>query len=140
MKWIKGLICILLPLLAVFIVSDKASARDELYVADWVVKAEILENGDLKITEDISYEFNDEFNGVYRELYLSKTSGISDISVQEIEGESLKPYVKADKAENGDSGVYTVNESKNKIQIKIYSPSKNTVKTFRYSYTVKMLL
>lgn len=137
MKWIKGLICILLPLLAVFIVSDKASARDELYVADWVVKAEILENGDLKITEDISYEFNDEFNGVYRELYLSKTSGISDISVQEIEGESLKPYVKADKAENGDSGVYTVNESKNKIQIKIYSPSKNTVKTFRYSYTVK---
>jgi len=123
--------------MATFIASDKVFAKDELYVTDWVVEAEILENGDLKITEDISYEFNDKFSGVYRDLYLNKTSGITDISVQEIKGDRHEEYARANKAKNGDSGVYTIKESKKKIQVKIYSPSDNDIKTFRYSYTVK---
>lgn len=137
MWWLKRLLCILLPIMATFIASDKVFAKDELYVTDWVVEAEILENGDLKITEDISYEFNDKFSGVYRDLYLNKTSGITDISVQEIKGDRHEEYARANKAKNGDSGVYTIKESKKKIQVKIYSPSDNDIKTFRYSYTVK---
>lgn len=137
MKWIKLIICILLPIMALFASTVQASARDDLYITDWTVEAQILENGDLSISEDISFEFNKKYNGVYRDIYLNKTSGVSDIKVQEIKDGRPEPYMAVEKAKNGSKGVYTTEESKEKIHLKIYSPSENETKTFRISYTVK---
>jgi len=137
MKRIKGLMSILLAIVAVCVFAKDAEAKDELYVTDWIVEAEIMENGDLKITEDITYEFNNKFNGVYRDIILNKVSGIADISVQELSDGKASLFTAVDKAKNGDSGIYTIEESKEKVLIKIFSPSQNETKTFRISYIAK---
>ena len=91
----------------------------------------------LIISEDITFEFNEKFNGVYRDIVFDETSGISDIDVALVVSEDIIGFSHVEKAKNGEQGVYTVNEKNNKIAIKIFSPSKDETKTFRISYTVK---
>lgn len=137
MKKIKCFLYVFAIMTAFFGIAKSAKAEDDISIYDWIVEAEIQKNGDLKITEDLSFEFNDKFNGVYRDIVLNKASGVTNIKVQEITGTKSEEYKEVDKADNGDNGVYTVNESKKKVIVKIYSPSDDEVKTFRISYTVK---
>jgi len=134
---IRCLICMLVVFASILLLPKEAKAKDDLYITDWLVEATILDNGDLSITEDITFEFNDEFNGVYRDIGLNKTSGVSDIDVQEITDNKSVLYEAVDSAKNGDSKVYTLKKSSNKMLVKIFSPSKNELKTFRISYIVK---
>ena len=134
---IRCLICMLVVFASILLLPKEAKAKDDLYITDWLVEATILDNGDLSITEDITFEFNDEFNGVYRDIGLNKTSGVSDIDVQEITDNKSVLYEAVDSAKNGDSKVYTLKKSSNKMLVKIFSPSKNELKTFRISYIIK---
>ncbi|MPW24339.1 DUF2207 domain-containing protein [Alkalibaculum sp. M08DMB] len=112
-------------------------AEEALTISSWNVDASILETGDLTIVEDITFEFNDQYNGVFREIILEKTSGIADLHVKEIlQNEDLE-YSEANDADNGDQGVFVVEESSDDVLIKIFSPSENEEKTFRISYIVK---
>lgn len=117
---------------------NKASAKEDLYIKDWIVDAYLMENGDLKISEDITFEFNNKYNGVYRDIVLDKTSGVENFNIQEVSSNNATfNYSQVKEAKNGDTGVYTLAEKNSKIQLKIYSPSKNEIKTFRISYLVK---
>lgn len=138
MKKYKGLTVLAFAVVLFFLsFTGKASAEEELYIPDWVADAYLMENGDLKVSEDITFEFNEKFNGVYRDIMLNKTSGVADIEVQEIAGGGIKDYSRAETAKNGAAGVFTVSEDKSKVLIKIFSPSENEKKTFRINYTVK---
>ncbi|MDD3840220.1 MAG: DUF2207 domain-containing protein [Clostridia bacterium] len=112
-------------------------AGDDLIIPEWVVNAHVVETGDLKIVEDITFEFNDDFNGVFREIVLDKTSGVSDIRVEEVLTDSSKEYVQVEDAKKGDSGVFVIKEDTDKISIQVFSPSKDQQKTFRIGYIVK---
>ncbi|MBS4536549.1 DUF2207 domain-containing protein [Clostridium sp. D2Q-14] len=103
----------------------------------WEVEANLLKNGDLNIVEDITFKFNDEFNGVFREIILEKTSGVTDINIKEISKDTSTEYTQVDDAENGDQGVFVIDNDSNKKIVQIFSPSKNQQKTFRLSYLVK---
>jgi len=139
-KYIRILIISVALLFSVFVSVNfnpkKAFAKEDLYVRDWTIYAALKENGDLKITEDISYEFNEKFNGIYRYIDLNETYSITDIVVKEIESGKLKNFALKEKAKNGDEGVYTVEKKKDKTIIKIFSPSNDEVKTFRISYII----
>jgi len=112
-------------------------ADEDLIIPKWVVNAFLLENGDLDIVEDITFEFDGDFNGVYREIVPVGTSGVSNIQVQELVGNGSKDYTLVEKARNGDSGVYLLEEEKDLIRIKIFSPSEDQQRTFRISYIIK---
>ena len=113
------------------------NAEEDLVIPKWSVDADIIENGDLNIVEDITFKFNDEFNGVYREIVLDETSGISNIKVKELIGDNTEEYTHVKDANKGDSNVFLLKEKNDKIIIQIFSPSENQQKTFRVSYTVK---
>lgn len=113
-----------------------ASAEEDLYIQEWAVDANLIDNGNLQISEDITFKFNEEYNGVFRDIVLNKTSGVSDIMVQELANGTVVDYTLANKARNGNSGIYTVKEKNNKAIIKIFSPSEDEKKTFRISYIV----
>lgn len=136
-KYIKGLFILMLAILSILCFPKSVYAKEDLLITDWIIDAGLVKNGDLQITEDITFEFNDEYNGVFRDLQLYKTSGITDIRVYMKDGVDLQEYARAAKAKNGDQGLYTIEEKDNKLIIKIYSPSKDEVKTFRISYVVK---
>jgi uncharacterized membrane protein len=116
---------------------QRVNAEEDLEIPQWMVNANLIENGDLNIVEDITFKFNDEFNGVFREIVLNKTSGVSDIKVQELIGTSTREYAHVEDAKKGDSDVFLTKEENDKIIIQIFSPSENQEKKFRISYVVK---
>lgn len=135
-KYVKGFMILLIMALSIICFPSYASAEEDLHITDWVVDAHIMDNGDLKILEDIAFEFNDKFNGVYRDIVLDNTSGISDLEVAMVSGNNLIEFTQVTKAKNGEQGVFTLEEKNNKIIVKIFSPSKNEIKTFRINYIV----
>lgn len=136
-KHTKGIMILLITTLSIICFPRYASAEEDLQITDWVVDAFLEENGDLRISEDISFEFNEKFNGVYRDIVLDYTSGVSDVKVSMVNDKSLSIFEQVAKAKNGEEGVYTIEEKDNKVIIKIFSPSKDELKTFRFSYIVK---
>jgi uncharacterized membrane protein len=113
-----------------------AKADDDLIIPDWIVDAKLMETGDLKIVEDLSFEFNDDFNGVFREILLAKTSGVSDIQVEEVLENSTIKYTQVEDAHKGNSEVFLIHEDDAKINIQIFSPSEDQIRTYRISYTI----
>ena len=130
-------IVLALALTLFFCFPKMALAGDKLIIPEWVVDAHLLETGDLQIVEDITFEFNDKFNGVFRDIVLERISGVSDIRVQEISGTDAREYMLVDDAEKGDHDVFIIKEEKDRIIIQIFSPSKESGKTFRISYVVE---
>lgn len=135
-KHIRILIVFLAMFLSVTCLPEYASAKEDLYIPDWTVYASLKENGDLEISEIITFEFNEEYNGVYRNIILDEAHDLSDISVKEASSDTLISYERVKKAKNGDEGVFTIEKENDNTTLKIYSPSKDEIKTFKLSYVV----
>lgn len=135
-KHFKIFMILFVAALSVIGFSRHASADEDLVITDWVVDASLMENGDLRISEDITFEFDDKFNGIFRDIVLDNTSGISDITVAMVDGKNSSDFSLVSKAKNGDKGVYTLEEKNSRLVIKVFSPSKDETKTFRFNYIV----
>jgi uncharacterized membrane protein len=96
-----------------------------------------MENGDLNVYEDLTFKFNDKFNGVFRNIVLEGTDGIETLEVFEVVNGSENPYTLEQKAEKGDSNVYSYKQENDEITMMIFSPSEDEEKTFRFKYTLK---
>ncbi|MDR7855425.1 DUF2207 domain-containing protein [Tissierella sp.] len=132
----KKLNVVLIIIVLIFI-STASFAEDALSISRWIVDSKLIDNGDLVVSEDLTFNFKDSFNGVYRDIVLSGTSGINDLELYEmIEGVEV-PYNLVASAKKGDNGVFTTTNEINTLNIIIFSPSKNESKTFRIKYTVK---
>lgn len=128
---------IFISFIAIIILSSISFADSDLNISRWLVDANLLKNGSLEISEDISFNFNSPYNVVSRDIVLSKTDGIKDLSISEIvDGEEIS-YKKVPKAEDGDKNKFKLEEKNQKMNIKIFSPSENENKTFRLKYTIK---
>jgi len=126
-----------LIMILIFILSPMyIFAEEALEINDNLVNAKLLENGDLRIIEDIAYSFNDDFNGVIRDINLSKIDNIKNVSVSELINENEVDYIFNLNAENGDSKVFHYYVEGDYFNIKIFSPSEDEVKTFRLRYTI----
>ncbi|GAA0720828.1 DUF2207 domain-containing protein [Clostridium malenominatum] len=131
-KYIK---IITLLLIFTFIFTGKVEAKDNIEITNWNVKADVLDEGSIVISEYITFKFSGSYNGVFREIKTQDTDGIENLIVSE-QG-SISNFKEVKKGKNGDEGIYEVDKSKDGVNIKIYSPSKNTEKTFILSYKVK---
>lgn len=127
---------ILLILTILILISTSSFAEDGLNIQRWIVDSTLLENGDLEISEDITFNFRDKFNGVFRNIVLEGTDGISEIQLYElVEGDEI-PYTLNMDANKGDQKVFKSEVENNTEEIMIFSPSKNEKKTFRIKYTL----
>lgn len=109
-------------------------AEDSLSISNWLVDSSLLENGDLQVSEDLTFDFKDKFNGVYRFIAYDRVHDIKNLSIYEIVNGNEVEFTLDEKAKNGDTNVYNYEEKKNGLNIKIFSPSKNQQKTFRLKY------
>lgn len=115
----------------------EARADASLSINKWMVASRILENGDLEIIEDISFDFDGKFNGVFREIILGDTDGIDNLQLGQVLDGGEISFTQVASANKGDDRVYLLEEEGDKINIKIFSPSRNQEKTFRLRYTIK---
>lgn len=114
-----------------------SNAEESISITNWLVESNILENGDLTVVEDITFNFQGKYNGVFREIVLENTSGIEGIKVVEISEDKVLEYENVKEAKKGDGDVFLMKEEKDSILLQIFSPSKDQEKTFRLIYTVK---
>lgn len=112
-------------------------AEKSLSISRWLIDSKVKENGDLMVQEDITFNFNDEFNGVYRDIILKGTEGLKNLQVAEMIKGKETLYSHVNEAKNGDSNVFMTIDDEDSINIRIFSPSKHEEKTFRLSYIIK---
>lgn len=130
-----GFVFIILTIVITSIVIS--SGEQSLNIRNWIVESSILENGDIKIVEDITFNFNGKYNGVFREIILEGTSGIEEIKVMENRNNKFLEYERVDNAEKGNSDVFLIDRNNKDVTLQIFSPSRNEEKLFRVTYTVK---
>lgn len=127
-------LCIIVLLI---FISTTSFAEDSLTINRWVVDSTLLDNGDLLISEDITFNFEDKFNGVYRYIVLDGVSGIDNLKVYEMVKGVENSYRLMPSASKGDRGIFTAGQKKDSVEIKIFSPSSDEHKTFHIEYRLK---
>lgn len=123
--------------LLVLFVPMVSFAEDDLVVNSWQVKAQLDENGDLYVIENISYDFNAKFNGVFRDIVAEGIDSLEGLKIYEIKADQRIEYGEKPQAQKGEAGVYTRNLEDDAYQIMIFSPANNEKKTFRFEYILR---
>ncbi|NLZ48101.1 MAG: DUF2207 domain-containing protein [Clostridiales bacterium] len=103
-------------------------------IENLVVNSTILRNGDVYVEEELTYYFNGDFNGIYRNL---SKKGADNITISEVLVEDNKGNVitlREDKGSN--NNYYELDNSSSLSKIKIFSKSSNERKTFIFKYTI----
>lgn len=132
---IKRYLCLIMILVLV-LSPISVYGEEALEIDNNLVNVRLLENGDLVIIEDITYRLDDDSNGIIRDIDLREIDSIKDVSVAElVDGREIE-YVLDPDAENGDSNAYNYYMEYDYFNIKLFSPSEDEVKTFRFRYTI----
>lgn len=102
-------------------------------VSEFNLNVDILENGDAVVMEEITYDFDGDFNGVLRDIEYTKTSGLKDLTVGVKEGENITYFT-----ESTGSGayVYELEDTGKFANLTIHEPSNDEKKTFYIGYTL----
>lgn len=135
MKKLKVLSLFLLMMLVILLPWKDASASSRYYeVSRFNLTVDIQENGDARVLEEITYNFDGEFNGVFRNIDYSRTSGLSNLTVGVLEGGSVRSFTEA---YSGDANTYEVEDTGSIRKLKIYEKSRNEEKTLVIGYTLQ---
>ena len=155
MKKILIIPVLFLAITAIFLGQNKVQAKSYT-IEDMDIQATVENNGSVKIEQKITYNFNGSYNGIYinipyqledieaeklvkgnkinDDLYNGKKVTINKVSTIINGAETAFTEVKF--ATNGNKNVYTTTNEKGLKNIKLYSPSNDTTKTFKVDYTI----
>lgn len=131
-KMLKIILCMLPIIFTVTVFAGEA----RLDTID--ISAVILNNGDMQVTENLSFDISGSLNGVYRDILLSTgdkygASGI-DVTLVEVNGK-VYTYAPLEVA-LGTDGMYNLNSISGGKQVKIFTPSSNEVKNVKITYVL----
>lgn len=133
----RKLIVLICTMLIISAASTEVFADEDLRINKIIIESALLENGDLKISQDITYEFNDKYNGVYWNIGLKDTDGIRDVKVYELINGSAAEYIQQAEPNKGDYGLFKSTQTDDNLELMIFSPAKDETKTFRLEYVLK---
>ena len=151
MKKLRNILLIVIFLLILLTMHEVQAKDYSIEKIDMV--AELMENGNLKINESITYNFKGQYNGIYitipyglddskynkmgekgsvvkNSYYNASSYEILNISQNNID------YEKVNYASNGSRRKYTIEKGTKIDTVKIYSPSEDETKTFNISYVL----
>ena len=103
------------------------------------IQAQVMENGDLFVTEARTFEFEDSVNGVYWDIPLAQNeqgapSSITVLSVHELDDapeneaearRAAQPMREVPSANAGDSDAYTVESQGDSLRLKVFLPRED---------------
>jgi len=122
------IVCMLLSGFNVYCADDRS-----YYMSSFRIAAQLDASGDMDVVEEITYEFDGRFSGVYRTLLEEGSRGISDFSVSRLQGGKLTEFINNDSAAEN---TYQLLDEWKGIRLKIFSTSKDESKTFVIKYKV----
>ena len=157
-KILQYMISIFVVLIGVFM-GNQVQAKS-YHITHMDIQATILEDGSLAVHQEITYDFNGEYNGIYIDIpdtlnteeydkfrkqttalkdSLYNANGVTITDVSEIKGDTKQEYTKVSSSSNGRRGVYTIETTNGIKRLKVYSPAHNTKKTFQIEFILKNL-
>lgn len=120
----------------IFLLGFNVEAK-EINISNLEVNSTILKTGDIHVQETIDFKINGKYNGMFRTINAGNSSGVENIKLKEAAESGEKEFKRVSSAKNGQDGVYEINTSGNKYNIKIFSPSNGKNKKFNISYDLK---
>lgn len=130
--------------LAAFVVAfacPRAALADTYSLPRVHTQAQVMENGDLFVTEARTFSFEDDVNGVYWEIPFARNeqgqaSSITVLDVQELDDavvdgseaearRATQPMREVAWAESGDAHVYTVEDTGEGLKLKVFVPRED---------------
>lgn len=149
---------IFLFVISIYMINPIKAEADSYKISNMDIQSIINEDGSVSIVQDITYNFNGTYNGIYLNIPI-KTTELGQKIIQEnkindafYEGDSITInevkainnnneilFEKVTWAKNGEKGVYTINTNGYNKQIKVYYPVSNKEETFQISYKINNL-
>lgn len=103
------------------------------YMSRFKVNAQLNSSGDMDVTEDITYEFDGSFRGVYRTVRAAGSDGLEAFEVYKLkDGNPI--LLTNDNSERDNT--YQLLDEGNGITVKIFSAAKDESRTFVIKYRV----
>lgn len=115
-----------------------AACADGYSMTQTYIGATVEADGSLTVVEGRQFDFDDDINGVFWEINTgsNQQGGSAGVDVLSVEEEDTA-FNKVDSANKGDSGVYTVEQTGDGVQIKVFSPHESgDSATYYVSYTM----
>ncbi|MGM0588667.1 MAG: DUF2207 domain-containing protein [Bacteroidota bacterium] len=94
------------------------------------IDATVLSNGDVRMMESRTYQFDGSFSYAYRDLLKARVDSITDIRVSDTSG----PY---QFTESQQPGSYRIQQDTDKTKVTWYYQAQNEQRTFTISYRLK---
>lgn len=129
-----------------FLLSDVSLfAQDrEYYIDKYDINVVLNPDGSADIEEFLYYDFDGQFNGVFRDLDFSETDGIIDPKLYVMNADrslsEISLYSTDDLDEGGIDGTYNSVESGDLLKFKVFLKSYNQQRTFVYKYTLNNVI
>ncbi|KRN97367.1 DUF2207 domain-containing protein [Companilactobacillus kimchiensis] len=130
MKKLWGIIFTILGIFLAFQAPTVVKA-DKYQIKKYDETAKILKDGNVDLTQRITYEFTGDFHGVYYTQDLKGTKGTTEPQVS-VDMAGKQTYLK--QSESGQNNTFKVSKNKKKMDIKVYHDVSFQTVTFVYKY------
>jgi len=137
MKKLWGILFTLIGIVIAFQSTTVVKASGEYEVEKYHANANILKNGDVDLTQHITYRFDGDFHGVYYTQDVRGIKGMTDPQVSVVQGDKTTPLVSA---EGNQNDTYKVTRTTNNVNIKVYHQASYETVTYVYKYRLNGLI
>lgn len=131
MKKIWGLLFTIVAILLAFQTTTVVKADGKFEIKNYHATADVQKNGDIDLTQQINYQFNGNFHGVY---YNQSLDGIKGASRPEVYINDGYQTQKLTSSSSGDENTFKVSHDSEGMNIKVYHSATTEKLTFIYKY------
>ena len=140
MKSLRKILCwFMFLMVSLFFLSSKIEAKGKsLIVSQYHIDASVSANGDVRFKEEITFQANGSYNGVFYHLDYLGEEEPKDVSVafKTSEGE----VVSLAKSDTGNNSTYYSENSGKVLKFKVFLPFANTSRTVVFNYTIPHMI
>ncbi|MGY3725169.1 Uncharacterized membrane protein [Granulicatella balaenopterae] len=129
----KSLFLSIVMTMTLFIFSEEVVSAKELIVEQYDITAKVLENGDVDFKEQMVFEADGEYNGVFYHLDITGIVAPKNIKLSEVVDGTVIPL---ENNQSGDHQTYQMTQEDQQIAFKIFTPLSDESRTILLEYTI----
>lgn len=135
----NNILILLIFAFSVILLPAKVAFARDFTIDKYEMLYDVRKNGDVYVTEDITYNFDGSFSGVFRDIDTDGTSGIDNLSISVLENGNERELYMIDQGLGKQGNFEYFQQNPGIMRVKIYEASDSVKKTFRIRFNLKNL-
>ncbi|MFB0918650.1 MAG: DUF2207 domain-containing protein [Clostridiaceae bacterium] len=135
----NNLLILLIFAFSILLLPAKVALARDYTIDKYEMLYDVKKNGDVYVTEDLTYNFDGSYSGVFRDIDTDGTSGIDNLSVSVLENGNERELYMIDQGLGKQGNFEYYQQSPGIMRVKIYEASDSVKKTFRIRFNLKNL-